>query len=339
MLNSSALVVEEYRAAKGQVKYACPSCGDRLTSSLSQAGSQDFCPACNSAFIVPGVKELAEQKLVRSKQLESQRKKAELAEQHRETAKAERNAKAASSIAKKSAKKQRLQLDKDPILEWAIYAVICLGFLAFAVGPHIVKAITTDSTMLCVIILGLFGIGVVLNFISVWQLRAEYVCAAACMQKLTANGIKKVMMGFPAGIFHRHVQQLGNIAKYDDNFTQDSLVTLLYSRLMSKAKIVDILSNVLVSLGLIGTILGLINMTDGLSAAMESLSGEDGAASLLDGMRTTMSGLGTAFYTTLIGAMLGSVVLRVLNNVFTSSVDLLVTYIARTAEVQIGPQL
>jgi len=52
-----------------------------------------------------------------------------------------------------------------------------------------------------------------------------------------------------------------------------------------------------------------------------------------------MAGLGTAFYTTLVGALLGSVALRVLNNVYTSNVDHFVTYVASTTEVRIIPIL
>ncbi len=146
------------------------------------------------------------------------------------------------------------------------------------------------------------------------------------------------MQGLPAGVFHRHVQDLGNIARYDESFTQDSLVTLIYSRLMAKAKVVEILSSVLASLGLIGTVLGLIAMTNGLASTMDSLSGED-TSLLLTGMRATMAGLGTAFYTTLVGAIFGSVVLRLLNNVYTSNVDHLVSHVASTAEVRIVPRL
>ena len=108
---------------------------------------------------------------------------------------------------------------------------------------------------------------------------------------------------------------------------------------MTKSKIVDVLSGVLVSLGLIGTIVGLISMTDGLSETLNALGDNGKADGLMNGMRETMAGLGTAFYTTLVGALLGSVVLKVLNNVYTSNVDHLVTHVAQTAEVDIVPKL
>ena len=80
-------------------------------------------------------------------------------------------------------------------------------------------------------------------------------------------------------------------------------------------------------------------MTNGLSGTLDALENEGDAALLLKGMRSTMAGLGTAFYTTLVGAFLGSVALRVLNNVYTSNVDHLVSYVASMSEVRIVPQL
>lgn len=81
----------------------------------------------------------------------------------------------------------------------------------------------------------------------------------------------------PSGVFHQHIKDLATIAKHDPNVSQDSLVTLLYSRMMARAKIVEVLSGVLVSLGLIGTVVGLISMTNGLGTTLESL-GDSGDA-------------------------------------------------------------
>src|SRR4051794_27303078 len=36
------------------VRYQCPSCGERLRSPLIDAGQKDSCPACNNVFVVPG---------------------------------------------------------------------------------------------------------------------------------------------------------------------------------------------------------------------------------------------------------------------------------------------
>ena len=315
------------------VAYGCPSCGVRLTSALNESGGTDHCPDCAAEFIVPGEKEQRE--LDEQQRAEISRKAAEREQRTEASSKAVVN-----RVVRQQQKQEDVQLDRDPMVEWFIYAAVLLGLLAAVAGRYLVSAIQTDSSHLCLMIIVLFVLGAVVNFLGMRRLRNEYVCAAVCMNNLKReNGLKDVCKGPAAGIFHQHVMDLGKIAQHDSNLTQDSLVTLLYSRMMAKSKMVDILAGVLVTLGLIGTIVGLISMTDGLSATLASL-GDDGEASdLLSGMRSTMSGLGTAFNTTLVGAILGSVVLRILNNVYTSNVDHLVTYVATTTEVNIVPQL
>lgn len=282
---------------------------------------------------MPGEKELAS--FEKEQQAETIRKAADREQRTEASSKAVVN-----RVAQQQKKQENVQLDRDPMLEWIVYAVVLISLLSAVAGRYLVSAIQTDSSYLCLMIIVLFVLGAVVNFLGMRRLRNEYVCAAVCMNNLKkAGGLEKVCQGPAAGIFHQHVMDLGKIAKHDANLTQDSLVTLLYSRMMAKSKMVDILAGVLVTLGLIGTIVGLISMTDGLSATLASL-GDDGEASdLLSGMRSTMSGLGTAFNTTLVGAILGSVVLRILNNVYTSNVDHLVTYVATTTEVNIVPKL
>lgn len=334
---AGGLQVVQYDVSSGPlgktVAYGCPNCGVRLTSALNEAGGTDHCPDCTSGFIVPGEKE--------QKELEEQQR----AEISRKAAEREQRTEASSKavvnrVVRQQQKQEDVQLDRDPMVEWFVYAVVLLALLAAVAGRYLVSAIQTDASYLCVMIIVLFVFGAVVNFLGMRQLRNEYVCAAVCMSNLKReNGLKNVCQGPAAGIFHQHVMDLGKIAQHDSNLTQDSLVTLLYSRMMAKSKMVDILAGVLVTLGLIGTIVGLISMTDGLSATLASLGDDGEAADLLSGMRSTMSGLGTAFNTTLVGAILGSVVLRILNNVYTSNVDHLVTYVATTTEVNIVPQL
>lgn len=313
--------------------YGCPNCGTRLTSPLNEAGGADACPDCAVVFVVPGEKEQAN--LQKQRQVEINRK----ANQREQRTEASSKA-VVSKVVKQQQKQENVQLDRDPMLEWFVYAAVLIGLLAAVAGRYLVSAIQTDSSYLCAMIIMLFILGSVVNFLGMRRLRNEYVCAAVCMNNLKKpDGLESVCQGPAAGIFHQHVMDLGKIAQHDSNLTQDSLVTLLYSRMMAKSKMVDILGGVLVTLGLIGTIVGLISMTDGLSATLSSLGDDGEAADLLSGMRSTMSGLGTAFNTTLVGAILGSVVLRILNNVYTSNVDHLVTYVATTTEVNIVPML
>lgn len=315
------------------VKYSCPTCATKLTSALSEAGASEFCPQCGNTFSVPGVREKADEL---RKQQAIQKAKDDQNQQKREEA----SKALASKMATEAKQSRNLQLDRDPLKEWALYAFVIGLLVVVAAGMHLVQAIATDDSGLCLLIIGLFILGLFLNIKAVRSLRNEFVCAAFILKKLqTTSGWAEINSAPAAGVFQQHIQDLVRIAKHDPNVSQDSLVTLLYSRLMARSKMVDVLSGMLVSLGLIGTVVGLISMTNGLGATLDSLDQSNDPSSLMSGMRATMAGLGTAFYTTLVGAILGSVVLRVLNNVYTSNVDHFVSYIASLTEVRITPRL
>jgi len=315
------------------IKYDCPFCNTRLSSNFMEAGSTTPCPECNHLFVVPGEQEkIAEVQ----RQLDEQKKKEQRGVLKKEAA----GEMLAKKLAEEARRDQNLALDRDPLREWLIYAAIIGGLIVVAAGTHLVRAVMTDTSGLCVVIFGLFGLGITVNFRAVKTLRNEFVCAAFLLKKIKApGGFNEIIAVSPSGVFHQHIKDLVTIAKHDPNVSQDSLVTLLYSRMMARAKIVDVLAGVLVSLGLIGTVVGLISMTNGLGQTLESLGDSSDAANLMTGLRSTMAGLGTAFYTTLVGAILGSVVLRVMNNVYTSNVDHFVSYIASITEVQITPRL
>lgn len=74
------------------IKYDCPGCDIRLTSAITEAGSREICPDCNTEFVVPGTKERqqrdAEQKRIKAKS--DARKEANRIERQRR--KDERNA-------------------------------------------------------------------------------------------------------------------------------------------------------------------------------------------------------------------------------------------------------
>jgi len=315
------------------IKYDCPFCNTRLSSNYMEAGATTPCPECHHVFVVPGEQE----KIVEvQRQLDEQKKKEQRGVLKKEAA----SEMLAKKLADEAKRDQNLALDRDPLREWLIYAVIIGGLILAAAGAHLVRAVVTDTSGLCVVIFGLFGLGISVNFRAVKTLRNEFVCAAFLLKKIkTPRGFNEIIAVSPSGVFHQHIKDLVTIAKHDPNVSQDSLVTLLYSRMMARAKIVDVLAGVLVSLGLIGTVVGLISMTNGLGQTLESLGDSSDAANLMSGLRTTMAGLGTAFYTTLVGAILGSVVLRVMNNIYTSNVDHFVSYIASITEVQITPRL
>lgn len=329
--------IKDYSVSAGvtgkSVRYDCPQCNSPLMNPLAEAGSEDSCPDCGASHVVPGIREREAEstRRVTADRLKTIERK-ERQERSREAV--------VSRVAKQAKKDRKVSLNRDPFLEWFVYAALVGVVIGVVAGRHLVGALVSDSSGMTLVIVGLFVVGLVLNLMGVRNLRNEYVCAAVCLDTMRKpNGIKELLELPSAGVFHQHLKDLASIAKHDRNVAQDGLVSLLYSRLMAKSRMVEVLSGVLVTLGLIGTVVGLISMTAGLNETLSSLDASEDASGLLGGMRETMAGLGTAFYTTLVGAFLGSVALRVLNNVYTSNVEHLVSYIASIAEVRIVPML
>lgn len=112
--------------------------------------------------------------------------------------------------------------------------------------------------------------------------------------------------------------------------SQDTLIEILHERLSAENRFIELFSSVLVTLGLIGTILGLMLMMSSLTDVMQAQGAGDGLLQALAASDGPLSGLGVAFMTTLIGAVLGGVVLRVLTAVVERHIT---DYVAEVAEL------
>lgn len=92
------------------VKYNCPGCKVRLTSSLREAGDADACPECGYAFEVPGVKE--RQRLEQRENAEREKREAE--REHKAAAKLQA---AQERAAKRAARLEELERQRAEELE------------------------------------------------------------------------------------------------------------------------------------------------------------------------------------------------------------------------------
>jgi len=95
------------------------------------------------------------------------------------------------------------------------------------------------------------------------------------------------------------------------------LVDSYYSALDVPLRTISMISGLMVTLGLIGTILGLIISIAGLEDIMVHVEGLN--KGVLGGVRETIRGMSIAFYSTLLGSVLGAVVLRMLSASLTNS--------------------
>lgn len=92
----------------------------------------------------------------------------------------------------------------------------------------------------------------------------------------------------------------------------DTAAEIYHTRLHIKGRLAETLSALLITLGLIGTIIGLINAISGLDMVINNVGVS--RENIMSGLVSAMAGMKTAFYTTLYGAVLGGIVLKVLQS-------------------------
>lgn len=225
---------------------------------------------------------------------------------------------------------------------WVAWLVILLGVsagitVAFLLSAQIKGLI--DWTMYAVIIL--LGLGLIVKgYGDARFLQRESDLASSQIRVLeTVDNFDDFLAQTSPSLFRSHIQNLYTIAKAHADISQDNLIELLHSRLIAKNKVVELFSSILITLGLIGTILGLIIMMNKLTQVMSGASLDEGLMQALVSEDGPLSGLGVAFLTTLLGAILGGVVLRVLTNVVEANAMDYTAHIAELTEVYVLPHM
>jgi biopolymer transport protein ExbB/TolQ len=227
---------------------------------------------------------------------------------------------------------------RRPLLEWSLYVVALGVMVTVLAGQIIFDALRGDAWIITAIILGIFAFALVKNFLDVHFIaRQRRLTSAQIDQLRETNNIFVFLQNSEPSLFRDHIDNLHEIFRRDYNISQDNLVTLLQARLLSKTKVVDFASSILVTLGLVGTIIGLIQSAGGLGDVLRAMSAGD--TSILAGVDEALEGMGLAFYTTLLGAILGGVCLRLLSNLVDANIDHVVSHIAELTEIYILPIL
>ena len=244
--------------------------------------------------------------------------------------------------------RQRVDRGKPrrPLLEWFFYAVGIGTLVVVVAGTFIVQAVDRDlnpaqgqrSTYISIIILSLFGFAVFKNFLDMCFIHRQTSLTNKQINKLRqTNNIYIFLQQSEPSLFRDHIDNLHEIFRRDCNISQDNLVTLLQTRLLAKTRLVEFCSSILVTLGLVGTIIGLIQSAGGLGTVFKAMS--EGDTSIMEGVDAALGGMGVAFYTTLMGAILGGVCLRLLSNLVDANTEHVVSHIAELTEIYILPIL
>lgn len=217
---------------------------------------------------------------------------------------------------------------------WAVSAITV--FLMLYRKANVIEFIRHDETRITWIILGMFALGVAISLIQAMKLTGEWFRAYRIESMIKENGLTSVARR-GKHLVDRFVESLRVIMERNGRLELETLIDVEFSAHQRTSHFVGMLGNLMITLGLIGTVLGMTITMNGLHGALDSLGIDQSL--LVDGLRTAMNGMGVAFYTTLMGSVLGGILLRVFSWITDNSVHGLQDLMLRTCLVYASGEL
>jgi hypothetical protein len=196
------------------------------------------------------------------------------------------------------------------LILWTIWATTALVvYLTLYSDTEIWSFMETDPSRITWLILGMFLLGVAASFVLTIIITKEAYRATQLEREAREGGLNGIVIKAGERIADRFFRSLKATV---DSRGQPDVERLLHVELAVLERIshmIETAGSLLITLGLIGTVMGLTITLSGLTGSIEAL-GQDQEL-LMSGLRQAMGGMGTAFYNTLLGAVLGGVLLRV----------------------------
>ncbi|NEP45869.1 MAG: MotA/TolQ/ExbB proton channel family protein [Okeania sp. SIO2H7] len=192
----------------------------------------------------------------------------------------------------------------------------------------------TDQTGITYVIIALFLIALLINISNTLKIKWEF------------TNVKKY--GSESSLFKQHIQNLEKSAQNSLQVDQEFLLEIMENRLSRRENWVQIFAGLLITLGMIGTVLGLTLSMSGLSEAIDGIrvnmqsadmADPSNMAASLSGLGNALSGMSSAFITTLAGAVLGGLFLKILSHSTTNLIEDLLDNIRFLTEVEYLPEL
>jgi len=218
----------------------------------------------------------------------------------------------------------------SPITTWIIWGILVLGVFLLVTWEYFIAGFSADASRITWLIVGFFVYGFIASLRIAYYLQSEFISLQAMdeNQRIGDANASDVAAMFDAALVR---------INRGDRLDIRNLVSAYGAKLRARTENISVVSNMLVTIGLLGTVIGLIITITGLSTVL-SATGAD-YSTMKTGLNQTVSGMGTAFYTTFFGALLGGVVLKVLGAEMKKSATQLVADTLRFAELFVGPKV
>lgn len=212
---------------------------------------------------------------------------------------------------------------------WAAAAIVI--YLSMYQDTDVLTFVKHDPSRITWAIIGLFALGVATSFVLTILLTLEFVKVDELENIAKRDGWLGIEQTDKKGCVAQFFTSLRTIVNNNGDLNIEALVNVEFSIYQRVAHALEIIGNLLITLGLIGTVVGLTLTLTGLTSSLDALGHDQ--AQLLSGLRGAMAGMGTAFYTTLLGAVLGGVLLRIFAHIDENGVESLEDALTRVCLV------
>lgn len=188
-----------------------------------------------------------------------------------------------------------------PIMSWGIWAIGLSLVMGVVTRNFILAGFQADKTGMSYVIAALFIFGLAASFRAAMQLHSEWdvLDRVTKTKQLPASNGKSGL----ADIFHR----LADYKRQGQTIDIHTAIDTYHAGHNSRVRSISIMAALLISMGLLGTIIGLIMAISGLGGMVENIGLS--RTTMMEALKATVAGMGTAFYTTFFGA-LGGLILR-----------------------------
>lgn len=188
-----------------------------------------------------------------------------------------------------------------PIMSWGIWAIGLSLVMGVVTRNFILAGFQADKTGMTYVIAALFVFGLAASFRAAMQLHSEWdvLDRVTKTKQLPASNEKSGL----ADIFHR----LADYKRQGQTIDIHTAIDTYHAGHNSRVRSISIMAALLISMGLLGTIIGLIMAISGLGGMVENIGLS--RTTMMEALKATVAGMGTAFYTTFFGA-LGGLILR-----------------------------
>ncbi len=188
-----------------------------------------------------------------------------------------------------------------PIVSWSIWAGGLSLIMGIVTREHLINGFQADTTGMSTVIAVVFGAGLVSSFLAARQLHTEWKVLKG-IEETGSIPSPKAETDL-AAVFKR----LASCKEKGETVDVHAAVETYHSKHNSRVRSVSIMAALVISMGLLGTVVGLIMSISGLGGMVENIGLS--RTTMMEALKATVAGMGTAFYTTFFGA-LGGLILR-----------------------------